>query len=214
MTRPQRLEAVLFDFDGTLCNTEVENIKLVRGILYDMGAPVTDDELTALAGGDDRVTVPPLLEKYGVAGSIDDYERERDGCYRTYAEADLALEPGARELIERLRAHGVAVALVSTTVARGILTALGRLRVLGLFDVVVCGDMVTRRKPAPDPYLRAMELLGVSAEHTVVVEDSPTGIAAGRAAGCYTIAYSGCSLEQDLSAADETIDSYLGFDLA
>ena len=211
MTRPARIEAVLFDFDGTLCDTESKNIAFVRDILHGMGAPVTEEEAKSLAGGDDRVTVPPLLEKYGASGTIDDYERTRDGCYHIYATADLALEPGARELVESLRARGIAVGLVSTTVSRCILTVLDRLRALGLFDVVVCGDMVERRKPNPDPYLRALELLGVDASCAVVVEDSPNGIAAGHAAGCYVVAYDGCSLSQDVSAADEVVDSYLGF---
>lgn len=213
MARPDCLEAVLFDFDGTLCDTEVHNLALIRGILHDLGAPVSEAELVALAGSDDRVVVPPLLERYGSAYTIDDYERLRDGCYRTYSEAPLALEPGARELLDGLRARGVAVALVSTTVGRCLLTALDRLRLLGCFDVIVCGDMVKNRKPAPDPYLRALELLGVDATHALVVEDSPTGIASAHAAGCHAIGYSGCSIEQDLSSADEVIGSYVGFSL-
>ncbi|MBM6774991.1 HAD family hydrolase [Olsenella profusa] len=211
--RPSSLKAVLFDFDGTLCDTEGHNLALIRGILHAMGAPVTDAELAELAGGDDRVTVPPLLARYGATGTIDDYERERDGCYRTYAEADLALEPGARELVASLRSRGVATALVSTTVARCLLTALDRLRALDLFDVVVTGDMVARRKPHPDPYLRALELLGVDAVDALVVEDSPTGIAAAHAAGCHAIGYAGCSVEQDLSSADEVVSSYVGLEL-
>lgn len=213
MARPSRIDAALFDFDGTLCDTEPKNIELVHGILNDLGCPVTKEELYSLCGGDDRVTVPPILERYGSPHTIDEYEAARDGCYRTYAEADLVLEPGARELIEGLRARGVAVGLVSTTTARCILTALDRLRLLGLFDVVVCGDMVSRRKPDPEPYQRAMELLGVEAAHTVVVEDSATGIAAARAAGCHVIAYGRCMLGQDQSAADEIIGSFEGLSL-
>lgn len=213
MTRPHRLEAVLFDFDGTLCDTESKNLELVDDILHGMGVSVTRAELMSLAGGDDRVTLPPLLEKYGAGGRIEEYERERDGCYRTYAEADLRFEPGARELLTSLRERGIAVGLVSTTVARCVLTALDRLRALDLFDAIVCGDMVTVRKPDPEPYRRALELLGVSADRAVVVEDSPTGVAAGRAAGCHVIVYRGCSLGQDLSAADEVVDSYLGLSL-
>ena len=213
MTRPSRIEAVLFDFDGTLCDTESKNIDLVRGILSRMGCPFTDEELFSLSGGDDRVTVPPLLERYGSPYTIDDYEAERDGCYRTYAEADLALEPGALELLDDLRARGVKVGLVSMTVARCILTALARLGILSHFDAIVCGDMVERRKPAPDPYLRAMEQLGVEPVRCVAVEDSPTGIGSAKAAGCHVIAYTGCDIVQDVSAADEVIDSFVGIAL-
>ena len=62
MARPQRIDAVLFDFDGTLCNTEVENLRLVQGVLCQMGAEVPMAELEVLTGGEDRVTVPPILE--------------------------------------------------------------------------------------------------------------------------------------------------------
>ena len=213
MARPERIDAVLFDFDGTLCNTEVENIRLVQGVLRRMGAEVSLEELEVLTGGEDRVTVPPILERHHVDGTIDDYERLRDDCYRTYAEAALAMEPGAIEMLDDLRARGVRVGLVSMTVSRCILTALARLGVLSRFDVIVCGDMVESRKPAPDPYLRAAELLGVDPAYCVAVEDSPTGIASAKAAGCHVIAYTGCEIVQDVSAADEVVSSFLGLEL-
>ena len=213
MARPGRIEAVLFDFDGTLCDTESKNLELVDDILHGMGVSVTRTELMSLAGGDDRVTLPPLLEKYGAGGRIEEYERERDGCYRTYAEANLVLEPGALDLLDSLRARGTKVGLVSMTVARCILTGVARLGILDRFDVVVCGDMVERRKPAPDPYMRAAELLGVDPVRCVAVEDSPTGIGSAKAAGCHVIAYTGCDIVQDVSAADEVIDSFVGIAL-
>lgn len=210
MTRPSRLEAVLFDFDGTLCNTEVENLKLVQGILRQMGADVSMGELEVLTGGEDRVTVPAILERHHARGTIDDYERMRDGCYLTYSQAPLKLEPGALVLLDGLRGRGVKLGLVSMTVSRCILTALARLGIADRFDAIVCGDMVERRKPSPDPYLRAAELLGVDAEKCVAVEDSPTGIASAKAAGCHVIAYTGCDIVQDVSAADEVVDSFVG----
>lgn len=213
MARPGRIDAALFDFDGTLCDTERLNLELVREVLEQLGTHVSDEELHALSGGDDRVVVPPLLERHGSAHTIDDYERLRDFCYRTYAEADLALEPGARELIEGLRARGAAVALVSTTVSRCILTALDRLRALDLFDAIVCGDMVSRCKPDPEPYLRALELLGADAAHAVALEDSSTGVAAAQAAGCYAIGCTRCAIGQDLGSADELIDTFVGLEL-
>lgn len=213
MARPERIDAVLFDFDGTLCNTEVVNLRLVQGVLRQMGAEVSLGELEVLTGGEDRVTVPSILERHHVAGTIDDYERLRDNCYRTYAEANLVLEPGALDLLDSLRARGTKVGLVSMTVARCILTGVARLRILDRFDVVVCGDMVSRRKPAPDPYLRAAELLGVDPAHCIAVEDSPTGIRSAKAAGCHVIAYTGCDIVQDVSAADEVIDSFVGLAL-
>lgn len=213
MARPKHVSAALFDFDGTLCDTEHLNLLLVGEILRDMGADVPYEVLQTLSGGEDRVTVPPIMERYGARGTIDDYERIRDGCYPTYSEGDLVLEPGAIELLRSLRDRGVRLAVVSTTVSRCILTAFNRLGLLPYFDVIVCGDMVPRCKPSPDPYLVALEQLGASPDEAVVFEDSPTGIAAGKAAGCYVLAYSGCTVVQDLSDADEVVDSYVGLAL-
>ena len=213
MARPERIDAVLFDFDGTLCDTEGHNLELVREVLTQLGAAIPDEELFALSGGDDRVVVPPLLEKYGSPYTIDDYERLRDYCYRTYSEADLELEPGARELLADLRGRGIPVGLVSTTIARCVLTALNRLRATSLFDVMVFGDMVTCCKPDPEPYRRALGFLGVDAAHVVVFEDSSTGVAAGRAAGCYTIGCTRCAIGQDLSGAEVVIDTFVGLEL-
>ena len=85
---------------------------------------------------------------------------------------------------------------------------------MSLFDVIIAGDMVQNRKPNPEPYLTAMEILGTTPEHAVVVEDSPTGVAAGVASGAYVLGYTGSSVVQDVSAAAEVLASYADFDLA
>lgn len=213
MDRPECVEAVVFDFDGTLCDTEPQNLRLVQGVLRQIGAEVPMKALEVLTGGDDRVTVPSILEEYGATGTIDDYERLRDGCYRTYAEADLAPEPGVLELMGSLRACGVKLGVASMTPARCVLTALNRMGLAGTFDALVFGDMVEHRKPAPDPFLKVLGHLGVDPARAVAFEDSPTGIASAKAAGIYTIAYRGASVVQDVSAADEAIDTFVGFSL-
>ena len=98
--------------------------------------------------------------------------------------------------------------IVSSTRSQLILTALDRLHLVSQFDVVVCGDMVTRRKPDPEPYLRAAQLLGLAPGDCLVIEDSPAGIRAGKAAGCTVLGYTGSSIRQDVSAADLTLSDF------
>ena len=81
-------------------------MELARSILLDMGVPVTDEDIQELAGEDDAAVVPRYFKKYGASYTYDDYEAIRNGCFRTYAEADLVLEPGAREFMESLRVRG------------------------------------------------------------------------------------------------------------
>ena len=98
----------------------------------------------------------------------------------------LPLQPGAARLLAALDAAGVPCALVTAS-SRAIMDAV--LKVTGLsFGVTVCGEDVRRGKPDPEPYLLAAALLGVPPAGCVVLEDSPTGIAAARAAGCPVIA--------------------------
>jgi len=96
--------------------------------------------------------------------------------------------PGAIELVERLRREGMPLGLASNSsrafVDRALATA-GVSRTL--FAVTIAGDEVAHRKPAPDIYLAICEALGSEAARTAVLEDSPTGVAAAVAAGCFVI---------------------------
>lgn len=94
--------------------------------------------------------------------------------------------PGAEYLHGSLRSAGVPVGLVSNSwqvLVSAVTTGLG-----AEWDVVVTGNDVVRPKPAPDPYLLACEKLGVNPQDAFVVEDSPTGVASGLAAGCRVMA--------------------------
>lgn len=98
-------------------------------------------------------------------------------------EQGLPWRPGAQELLDRLLTAGIPMALVTNTrrdLAERALESIGR----HYFSVTVCGDEVPSGKPAPDPYLRAAELLGLPAERCLAVEDSVTGTASAEAAGC------------------------------
>ena len=95
--------------------------------------------------------------------------------------------PGARRLLEETSAAGVPRALVSSSlrvVVDAVLDAIGREHL----PVTVSGDDVARTKPYPDPYLLAARTLGVDPADCVALEDSATGAASARAAGCYTVA--------------------------
>jgi beta-phosphoglucomutase-like phosphatase (HAD superfamily) len=84
--------------------------------------------------------------------------------------------------------------------------AVERLAIQQLFDAVVTGDQVARRKPAPDVYLEAARRLGIEPAHAIAIEDSAPGIAAARAAGMKAVAIPHWLTERhDLGAADLTV---------
>ncbi len=220
MQRPEKVDCVLFDCDGVLVDSEPVAAWRNVHAFEALGVPATHDDCMTLCGSDGVELVPKIAAKYGKAVTNVELKakiaelRDEGKLLRTvYLEPELELIEGVRELLCRLRAAGVKTGLVSTSLASHVLVLLNRFGLTALFDVIVTGDMVERRKPNPEPYLSAMEYLGTSPACSVVVEDSPTGIAAGVAAGAYVLGFTGSSVVQDISAAAEELASYDAFDL-
>jgi HAD superfamily hydrolase (TIGR01509 family) len=185
--RPAALRAVLFDMDGLLVDSEPLWFEVERAVMARLGGQWGEADQRALLGGSLDRTVSWLLAKARVPASREDVAR---WLVAEMAELILArglpLQPGGGPLLAGLGAAGVPCALVTAS-SRAIMEAV--LKVTGLsFGVTVCGEDVRRGKPDPEPYLLAAARLGVPTAGCVVLEDSPTGIAAARAAGCPVIA--------------------------
>lgn len=214
MTRPSKIDCVLFDFDGTLADTEVLGLQIdLRVMPEKFGFTPEWDELVTTIGTNGDDTFPPIFERRGIQITADEYWDIRGGNQEVYFSAPIEAFPGARELLESLSGRGVTLGIVSTTNRPCIERALERLDLAKYFSVTVCGDEPPAHKPAPDPYLMGMRLAGAAPEGTVVFEDSPSGVASAKAAGAYAIAFKGGQVTLDTSAADEEIYSFEGFEL-
>jgi len=178
------LAAVLFDMDGTLVDSEPVWDEALRELARWLGGELSADARRATLGTNVKVSVRIVHADVGRT----DADPELSGK-KLVAEAEmrfaagLTWRPGARELIDAVRAAGIPTALVTNTERPLVEVALGEL-VGQLFDVSVAGDEVAHAKPAPDPYLTAARMLGVDIAATVAIEDSPTGTASAVAAGC------------------------------
>jgi len=175
--RPAALRAVLFDMDGLLVDSEPLWFEVERAVMARLGGQWGEADQRALIGGSLDRTVSWLLAKAAAPASREDVARWLvDEMAALILARGLPLQPGAGPLLAALDAVGVPCALVTAS-SRAIMDAV--LTVTGLsFDVTVCGEDVRRGKPDPEPYLLAAARLGVPAAGCVVLEDSPTGIAA------------------------------------
>lgn len=200
---------VLFDFDGVIADTEESNVKYLGKALAVFGVVITPEEQAQLVGMNDPRILEKMLRRARPPVTLKQLLEERQRQGNTYEDApDLAPTPGVIEFLHRLRAAGKGIALVSSTSARLILAALNRLGLTGFFDVIICGDMVSEKKPSPECYRKAMALLRARPEECVIVEDSPVGIRAGKAAGAVVAACRCGRLRQDTSQADFEFESF------
>lgn len=204
--------AVLLDMDGTLIDSEPIWFDTEVAVLAAHGYRLGPEHRQHVMGKPAPVSTAYLLRVSGVpltAAELDVLitdavvERLREG---------VDLMPGAKQLLTELDAAGVPAALVSASTRRIVDASLGSIGPEH-FAYTVSGDDVTRNKPNPDPYLRAADLIGVDPEHCVVIEDTPTGAAAGLAAGCLVV---GVPHEVPIPAAPRltTVRSLLDVDLA
>ena len=189
-TPPTPPAAVLWDMDGTLVDTEPHWIAAETALLGRYGASWTHEQALSLVGNalpeSGRVLAVHLEAETGVRLDPAAVVAELVEAVVAQVSAAVVWRPGAVELLEALAGAGVPCALVTMSY-RSLAETVARV-LPGAFAVVVAGDEVERGKPAPDPYLRAAELLGVDPARCVVLEDSPTGIASGEAAGCRVVA--------------------------
>lgn len=178
--------AVLWDMDGTLVDSEKLWDISMHALYARMGAVLTPEVRESTVGGSAETVMRIVYDDIGLdpdpvamaesADWLHDYTGE-------LFEQGLPWRPGAQEMLDSLTAAGIPMALVTNTrreLAERALNSIGR----HYFSITVCGDEVENGKPAPDPYLRAAELLGVSTAHCLAVEDSVTGTASAEAAGC------------------------------
>ncbi|MCU1359149.1 MAG: hydrolase [Ilumatobacteraceae bacterium] len=180
-------DAVLWDMDGTLVDTEPYWIQCEHELVSQHGnGQWTDDHAHALVGFDLRDAARYISTHGAVDLPVDDIVNLLlDGVIERVRRS-IPWRPGARELLADLRRLDVPCALVTMSWRRFAQAVIDQLPP-GSFQAVVVGDDVTDGKPHPEPYLTAARLLGVAPERCVAIEDSPTGVRSAVAAGCMTI---------------------------
>lgn len=198
------IKAVLFDKDGVLMDSEAEYERRRQIFFSERGIDASG--FPDFYGSNNDViwrTVEPNDAERRARLAVEFVERFKDEpmIYADY------VYPAVRPTLEALRARGILTALASSSPRKFIDHFLDETGLTELFDYTVSGEECENHKPAPDVYLRAMEALGVHPAEVLVVEDSPLGIAAGRAAGAFVLAPSVPSAPNvDQSEADACIE--------
>ena len=201
--------AVVFDNDGLLLDTESVWTRAEQDLFERRGIGFTPANKRELVGTSAEIAGGILERRLDEPGRAAELIEELNELVVAELEHGVEAMIGARELLERLRQRGTPIGLVSNSPLAFVRRSLEIVGFADIFDVVISGHEVAAPKPAPDPYLEACRRLGVEPSPAIVaLEDSPTGVAAARAAGLTVIGVP--SLEGiELAEAHEIAESLL-----
>ncbi len=180
------VDAVVFDCDGVLVDSEPYSERAWREALAEHGVDLGDDFSQWVGTTDEAIAV-----RYSAEAGVSPTrlaDRAAALLVEGFREEPVPVFPDALEALDRVVATGMPVAVATNSERWRLEAILGSARLDGMFHFAVTADDVRSPKPEPDMYLLVASLLGVDPSRCVVVEDSPTGVAAARAAGMRVIA--------------------------
>jgi HAD superfamily hydrolase (TIGR01509 family) len=186
----ERILGVIFDMDGVLCDSERHICAAARRMFAERhGLTVRAEDFIPFVGAGENRYLGGVAEKYGVRLDLESDKRRTYEIYLEVIRGRLDALPGSREFIAACKSRGLKLA-VATSADRVKLD--GNLREIGLppesFDACLTGSDVDRKKPHPDIFVRAAEMLGRPPTRCLVVEDAPNGVGAAKAAGACCLA--------------------------
>ncbi len=182
MTRRSPIEALIFDMDGTLVDSEPFAERAWADFLRQHGHELDDSVLGRMFGLRLLEGAAVVQDAYRLALTVEAIAEEQDALRLAALKGNLEPMPGAGAVLAFARKAGLPIALATSSLRHHADLTLAETELAGLFDTEVTGDEVEHGKPAPDIFLLASERLNVLPERCVVFEDSPAGVAAALAA--------------------------------
>ena len=180
-----KYSAVIFDMDGVIFDSERVYMECCIKAAEKFGAENVEEVVRKCIGVTNEMTMQILREFFGADFPVDDYWKASIGYFWDFynEHGALPMKKGVVEALTYLKEKGYPLAIASSTKTETVTKQLTDAGIVDFFTLIVGGNMVSRSKPAPDIFLLAAERLGEKPEHCLVVEDSPSGVRAGRAAG-------------------------------
>ncbi|KAK4476468.1 hypothetical protein RD792_015622 [Penstemon davidsonii] len=199
------LEAILFDIDGTLCDSDPMHYYAFREMLQEIGfhggEPISEEFfIKSISGKHNEELIQVLLPDWDLEKARI-FMEDKEAMFRRLASEQIEPVTGLDQLCKWINHLGIRRAAVTNAPRPNAELLISKLGLEDFFEIFIIGSEHGRAKPFPDPYLKALQLLGVSSDQTFVFEDSVSGIKAGVAAGMPVVGLSTRNPEKLLSEA-------------
>jgi HAD superfamily hydrolase (TIGR01509 family) len=202
------IQAILFDLDGLMVDSEPHSIASWQAVLALRGANFDQALIDRAFGLRVDETSQLLKDAYHLPDSIADLAHEKIEYQVTHLNANVKPMPGLFELLDEIDRLHLKTAVASSGQRRYVDAVLASINISDRFDAIVAGDQVARGKPAPDVFLAAAHALNVEPQNCLVLEDAPAGVQAAKSANMMCIAIPNAHTRLlDLSRADQIVDS-------
>jgi HAD superfamily hydrolase (TIGR01509 family) len=188
---PARIEAVAFDLDGLLVNTEELYQHVGAELLRRRGKVFGPDLLDAMMGRPQQVSLAIMIEWHGLDDTVAGLAAETKEIFQSLLDTGLRTMPGARELLGLLEARGIPRGVATSSGPEFAADVLGRVGLRERFAFVLTSADIVEGKPHPEIYEKAARRLGVTPAAMLVLEDSQAGCRAAVAAGAVVVAVPG-----------------------
>lgn len=209
------VEAVIFDMDGVMLNSEKEHYKVEQKFFEELGVKTDLLDYNSFVGLSGRLMWTQIKASSGLSQSVDELMTEASKRLTEHFKT-LELEPtkGLIDLLDYINERSMRIAVASSSPKPLIEVVVDKLNVREYFDLLISGDEVEKGKPYPDIYQRTAALLSVSPQHCVVIEDSANGAKAAVKANMTCIGFQNSdSGNQDLSMCELVVSSFTDDDL-
>lgn len=204
--------AVLFDYNGVIVGDEHLQYQAMRDVLAKYGGVLTQEMYDKLllgrpdkAGFESLQDIFPQLQ----SKSVSDLVQEKVATYRRILAAESIVFPAIKPLLDALQTK-YSLGVVTGSLASEVLPVLEGADLLGYFECVITADQIVHGKPSPEGYLMGADALAIEPKNIVVIEDTPSGVAAAKAAGMKCIALEHSVSADQLEQADIVITTIAG----
>lgn len=198
-----KIRAVLFDMDGVLVDSEEYICRAAVEMFREKGYNVSEEDFLQFTGMGENRYLGGVAEMHGIPFELEKDKARTYKIYKQIVSGKLSPLDGVSVFLEKCRKRNLLMALASSADPVKIKT---NLKEIGIdpssFHAIISGLDIAHKKPAPDIFLKAAELLGVPAESCLVVEDAISGVEAGRAAGARVLALTTSFSAKELERAD------------